>query len=91
VQDTFTPRSNPWVYEGLNGPGVAQTDLTVTKMFSLSARNRIELRMEAYNLFNQIVWEDPDLNIASTNFGKVTRKRLEASGREVQVGLRVLF
>jgi outer membrane receptor protein involved in Fe transport len=92
LQDTFTPRTNPWFYDGLTGPGAASTDLTVTKMFSLSDRNRIELRVEAYNLFNQIVWEDPDLNIANVaTFGKVTRKRLESSGREMQIGLRFLF
>ena len=61
-----------------------------TKTFAISNRSRIELRVESYNLFNQIVWEDPDLNIASANFGRVTRKGLENSGREMQVGLRFL-
>ena len=91
VQDTFTPRSNPWFYDGLSGPSATATDLTITKSFAISKQNRIELRVESYNLFNQIIWEDPDLNIASANFGKVTRKRLENAGREMQIGLRFLF
>ena len=33
----------------------------------------------------------PELNISSTNFGKVTRKRADGSGREIQAGLRFVF
>jgi hypothetical protein len=91
VADTFTPRNNPFFYDGLNGPGSAATDFTLTKNVRITERNHFELRIEAYNLFNQIVWDDPDLNIASANFGKVTRKRLESTGREMQIGVRFLF
>ncbi len=49
VQDSFTPRSNPWYFDGLNGPSVFMTDMTLTKMFSLTSRYRIEARIEAYN------------------------------------------
>ena len=90
VQDTFTPRSNAWYYDGLNGPGVFMTDMTLSKMFSLSPKYRLEARLEAYNALNNIVWDNPDLNLG-TNFGKVTRKRLAWSGREIQFGLRFVF
>ncbi len=33
--DTFTPRSNPWYFDGLDGPATFQMDMTLTKMFSL--------------------------------------------------------
>jgi Carboxypeptidase regulatory-like domain len=91
VQDTFTQRSNPWTYDGLNGPGVFVTDMTLTKMFSLTSRYRVEARIEAYNALNNIIWDNPDLNLASANFGKVTRKRLAWSGREMQFGFRFIF
>jgi len=91
VQDTFTPRSNPWFFDGLNGPSVFLTDMTLTKSFNLPNRYRIEARVEAYNAFNAVVWDIPDLNIASSNFGKVTRKRVDGTGREVQIGLRFVF
>jgi hypothetical protein len=91
VQDTFTPRSNPWYFDGLDGPGVFMTDMTLTKMFSLSPKYRIEARLEAYNALNNLVWDNPDLNLASSNFGKVTRKRLAWSGREIQFGFRFVF
>jgi hypothetical protein len=89
--DTFTPRSNPYYYGGLNGPAWRVTDMTLTKMFHFGARYRLEARVEAYNALNQIVWENPDLTITSSNFGKVTRKRVDGSGREIQIGLRFIF
>jgi hypothetical protein len=91
LQDTFTPRTSPWVFDGLDGPGVFMTDVTLTKQFTLSPRYRLEARLEAYNAFNNIVWDNPDLNVSSANFGKVTRKRLAWSGREIQFGLRFVF
>jgi hypothetical protein len=91
VADSFTPRSNPWYFDRLNGPGTFVTDWTLTKMFNLSGRYRMEARVEAYNALNSIVWDNPDLNIASANFGKVTRKRLAWNGREIQFGLRFVF
>ena len=90
VQDSFAPRSNAWYYDGLDGPSVFMTDMTLTKMFNLGSY-RLEARMEAYNALNGIVWDNPDLNLANANFGKVTRKRLAWSGREIQFGLRFVF
>jgi len=89
--DTFTPRSNPYYYAGLNGPGWKVTDMTLTKMVNFGKRYRMEARIEAYNAFNTIIWDNPDLTITSSNFGKVTRKRVDGSGREIQVGLRFIF
>jgi hypothetical protein len=91
VADAFTPRSNPAFYDDLDGPGAWFADMTLTKMFSLGPRYRIEARFEAYNVFNHNVWDNPDLNIASSNFGKVTRKRTDGFGREIQIGVRFVF
>ena len=91
VQDTFTPRSNPWTYDGLDGPSVFLTDMTLTKSFNFTSRYRLEARLEAYNLFNSVVWDMPDTNISSPNFGKVTRKRVDGTGREIQIGMRFVF
>jgi hypothetical protein len=90
-QDSFTPRSNPWYFDGLDGPSTFMMDMTLTKMFRLGDRYRLEARVEAYNALNNIVWDNPDLNISSANFGKVTRKRAAWSGREIQLGARFIF
>jgi hypothetical protein len=91
AQPAFTPRTNPVFYSGLNGPGAWFVDMTVNKSFALGPRYRIEARMEAYNAFNNIVWDQPDTTFGSANFGKVTRKRTDSLGREIQVGLRFVF
>ena len=66
-------------------------DMTLTKMFTLTPTRRVEARIEAYNAFNTIVWDNPDVNVSSANFGRVTRKRIDGTGREVQIGLRFVF
>ncbi len=90
VADNYTPRSNPYYYDGLNGPGWGVTDMTLTKTFPIG-KYRLEARFEAYNAFNQIIWDNPDLNIANSTFGKVTRKRVDGNGREIQIGVRFVF
>ncbi|MEO8682783.1 MAG: hypothetical protein ABI665_27290, partial [Vicinamibacterales bacterium] len=91
VQDSFTARSNPYYYSGLNGPSAYFTDMTLTKMFNLNSTKRIEARIEAYNVLNMIVWDQPEVNLSSANFGKVTRKRVDGQGREIQIGVRFVF
>jgi hypothetical protein len=91
VQDSFTPRSNPYYYSGLNGPAQAWTDMTMTKAFQFSSKYRLEARIEAYNVFNIINWDQPEVNLSSANFGKVTRKRVDSQGREIQLGVRFVF
>jgi hypothetical protein len=91
VADAYTPRSNPWYYDGLVGPSILMTDMTLTKMFTFTSKYRLEARIEAYNALNTIVWADPDLTLGSATFGKVTRKNIAYNGREIQVGLRFIF
>jgi hypothetical protein len=91
VQDTYTPRNNPTYYDGLNGPSAFFTDMTLTKTFSISSKYKAEARIEAYNAFNNVVWDNPTMALADANFGKVTRKRTDITGREIQLGLRFIF
>jgi hypothetical protein len=91
TQDTFTPRSNARFYDGLTGPSAFVTDMTLTKNFNLTSKYRIEARVEAYNAFNNIIWDNPDVDLASATFGKVTRKRIDGAGREIQIGARFVF
>jgi len=88
----FDRRTNPWYYDGLNGPSNFIADMTLTKMFNVAEGKRIEARIEAYNAFNSITWDVPVTgNISDGNFGKVTRKRVDGTGREIQLGLRFVF
>jgi hypothetical protein len=90
AQPAFTPRTNPVYFDGLNGPGAWFVDMTMTKSFPIG-RYRLETRVEAYNAFNHTVWDQPDTTFGSANFGRVTRKRTDSLGREIQIGLRFVF
>ena len=90
AQPAFTPRINPVFYQGLNGPGSAFVDMTLTKSFTMGTR-RLEARFETYNAFNTVVWDQPETTLGNANFGKVTRKRTDSLGREVQIGIRYVF
>jgi hypothetical protein len=90
AQPAFTPRTNPVFYEGLNGPGAWFVDMTLTKSVPIG-HYRLEARIEAYNALNHTVWDQPDTTFGGGNFGKVTRKRTDGYGREIQVGFRFVF
>ncbi|MGE3840839.1 MAG: carboxypeptidase regulatory-like domain-containing protein [Vicinamibacterales bacterium] len=90
AQPAFTPRTNPAYFKGLNGPSAWFLDMTLTKMFPVGNKN-LEARIEAYNALNHIAWALPNTTFGSGTFGKVTTKRTDISGREIQVGLRFVF
>jgi hypothetical protein len=90
AQPAFTPRTNPVAFDGLNGPGAWFVDMTLTKSVPIGGY-QLEARIEAYNAFNHIVWDQPDTTFGSANFGKVTRKRVDSYGREIQFGFRFVF
>jgi Carboxypeptidase regulatory-like domain len=84
-------RDNPWTYPGLVGPGVWQSDMTISKSFKLSERFKLEVRGEGYNIFNRVQLANPTVDFTSANFGKITAKLVAYNGREVQYGLRLVF
>jgi hypothetical protein len=85
----FTPRTNPFQYEGLIGPGNWNLDTTLSKNFNLTERFKLEFRLEGYNLTNSVMPGNPDLGVLSTTFGRVNTQ--VNYGREVQYTLRLHF
>ncbi len=86
-----TPRKNAWTYDGLVGPGTSQVDMTLSKAFRLKERYKFEIRVESYNAFNQINWDNPIVDFTNSNFGKVISKRPGYIGREIQYGFKLTF
>ena len=86
-----TVRKNLWTYDGLVGPATSQVDMTVSKAFRLKERFKLEVRVESYNAFNQINWDNPVVDFNNANFGKVISKRPGYIGREIQYGLKLSF
>jgi hypothetical protein len=84
-------RDNPWTFPGLEGPGIWQSDVTLSKSFHLTERFRLEVRGESYNVFNHTNFANPIVDFNNANFGKVTTKLVAYNGREFQYGLRLVF
>lgn len=92
----YTPRTNPWVYPGLTGPGMltvnaSLVNASLVKAFSITERSRFELRMDSFNVLNSITWADPSTNVYSSTFGRSTDQLSNTFGRRTQLGLRVEF
>lgn len=56
----------------VRGPGFAETDLSFFKNINIMAAQRLQLRVEAFNLFNQVRFNQPGNVIGSATFGKIT-------------------
>jgi hypothetical protein len=79
----------------LRGPGSRVYDLALFKAFKVTERYKAELRGEAYNLTNSPVFANPITNINAPNFGQSVSTENGAYngafGREIKLGLRILF
>ncbi len=74
----------------LHGPGQANTDLSVIKMFPLWERTNLEFRSEFFNLFNQSNFQDPDNTVSDgPSFGHITST--VSNPRIVQFALKLSF
>ncbi|MBI3471057.1 MAG: hypothetical protein HY013_06850, partial [Candidatus Solibacter usitatus] len=87
----FTPRSNPFQYEGVNGPVFWNMDGTVSKTFPIKERYKLEFRFEAYNLTNSLMWANPNVTVGNSLFGRSTAQAVTNRGREMQYTLRLMF
>jgi len=72
----------------LEGPGYANMNLAVLKHLRLNARAKLQLRLEAFNLFNRANFSLPDNFVGSPTFGQILSA---GSPRRLQLGARVLF
>ena len=87
----YTARTNPWLYDGLTGPGMLNVDTSLTKSFFITEKVRFVLRMDSFNVLNNMTWADPDTNFYSSTFGQSTNQLGNTFGRRTQLGLRVEF
>jgi hypothetical protein len=89
---SFTRRTNPWFFDGLRGPHFSNLDMTVSKNVKITERLGLELRMEAYNLSNSFMGQNPNTDVNSgASFGRVTAQLVTHSGREFQYSARFIW
>ena len=81
------------------GPGFFKTDLAVSRNLNIGAAKRVELRVEAFNLFNTVNWGNPNgsatnPNTATVRVGSATAGRILSTNgdpRIMQFALKYAF
>ncbi len=70
--NSFHRRIFPTSLNWLRGMGKNQLDANLLRRFSLTERKALELRVDLINALNHVLWDNPNTDINSTNFGRVT-------------------
>jgi carboxypeptidase family protein len=82
----------------LTGPNYWSTDLAVTRQIGLASTRNLELRLEAFNLFNTFNWGIPgteltaggwQANLNAGTFGRITTQA--GAPRIIQLGIKYAF
>jgi hypothetical protein len=102
--NTFVIRSNPLQFDNLTGPSYYMLDATLAKTFKITERFSTELKAAAYNALNRLNRGNPNLDVNSSQFGQAlyqgtpsaqfgpqTQELGSVSGRQVEVGLKIIF
>ena len=85
--------------DAIFGPAFGAVDFSVFKRTPITERIMSELRIETFNLFNRVNWANPNTNLSSGSFGRLTNTRngVSAPGlgfgepRNVQLALKLIF
>jgi hypothetical protein len=64
------------------------TDLTLEKTIGLGGSRRLDVRVEAYNLFNHANFNIPGFTLGAADFGAISSAR---AARTLQLGTRLSF
>jgi hypothetical protein len=72
----------------VEGPGYQNVNMALMKSIRIAADARLQLRLEAFNLFNRTNFNQPDNFLGSATFGQVLSAQ---SPRRLQLGAKVLF
>ena len=72
----------------LRGPKFSQTDLSLMKTLPFGNSVRLQVRMEVYNLFNQVNYMNPGASFGAASFGRITAAN---PMRQIQIGGKLMF
>jgi hypothetical protein len=73
----------------IQGPKAWKADLAVSRLLSVAAGQQVEVRFEAFNLFNTFNWGLPILTLSSGNFGRI--QSMSGDPRILQFGIKYGF
>ena len=94
ITGTTTPCPLPFGQFGnggrnpFHGPGIWNTNLALLKDIKVTENKSFELRLETFNTFNHVQFNNPNGNARSSNFGRVLSAK---DPRFVQLGAKFYF
>jgi hypothetical protein len=71
------------------GPNFWNVNLAISRLVQVTTTQRLELRLESFNLFNHFNWGNPQANFNSGQFGRITT--MAGDPRIIQFGLKYDF
>jgi outer membrane receptor protein involved in Fe transport len=71
--------------------GYQNLDFSIFRSFNVTERFRLQFRGEAINVTNTPTFGAPAANISAANFGTITGLSSNATPRQLQLGLKLLF
>src|SRR5438132_1404366 len=71
------------------GPGIFRIDASIIRNFRITNSKGVQFRLEAFNVLNNPIWNDPNTTVTSPTYGQITSTRTPM--REVQLGLKFMF
>jgi hypothetical protein len=77
----------------MQGPGEQRFDLALTKQFRIrpmGEAGNLTFRAEAFKVFNNVIFSNPQANISNSNFGHII-STLDGTGRILQLALKLNF
>ncbi|MDE1177945.1 MAG: carboxypeptidase regulatory-like domain-containing protein [Edaphobacter sp.] len=75
-------------YGAVEGPGLAQTDVTLSKFFPITERVRIKIQADAFNVLNRTNFNGLNLTTTNSNFGTISSA---FPPRQLQLAARLVF
>ena len=71
------------------GPGITNVDASIIRNFRMTASKALQFRLEAFNVLNNPIWNDPNTTLTSPLYGTINTTRRPM--REMQVALKFVF
>jgi Carboxypeptidase regulatory-like domain/TonB dependent receptor len=87
--DSFHVRVFPNSLNWMRGHGKNQFDANLLRRFQITENKELEFRLDLLNALNHVNWDNPNTDIDSSNFGRVTTQW--NTPRWIQFQLRLLF
>jgi hypothetical protein len=79
------PRANPDVRRFWN----LNENISIAKSIKATGKLDMDIRIEAFNVFNRIVWGEPNQDFSSPNFGLINSQG--NTPRQMQIGLKLYW